>query len=214
MNRPPPADVVRETAARAVTAVVNRLLDTDDRAGVHLARLEGRAIALSVVDRDWHFRLRVDECRLVFDAADADAAKPVDVAIRGRPADFVALAQASKRGESLAAGRLEITGDLAVAQEVQGLLRELDIDAEQWLSVYVGDVAAHRIGRAARAAGGAGQRGLDRLQKDLEAWLKHETRAVPQRHELEQFSRETLALSDDADRLAARVRRLREGRGR
>ena len=135
-----------------------------------------------------------------------------DVTIGGRPADFIALARANQRGESIGAGRIEIQGDLAVAQEVQALLAELDIDWEEWLAGRFGDVAAHRLGRVVRGALAFGQRRQRDFEQDVADYLRHELMIVPRADELARYGRAVYELADAVERVEARLLRLRRAR--
>ena len=192
---------------RLLNTALNRVLALDAGAMMRLARLEGRTLAIRLRDRDWHARAVVSQGQLELRRASSE---PVDVTITGRVADFIALARANRRGEALGAGRVEIMGDLAVAQDVQALLADLDIDWDEWLAGYVGDIAAHRLGRAVRGAAGLAGTSARRLEQDLADYLRHELALVPLRPELEAYGREVYALADAVERAAARVRRLRE----
>ncbi len=194
-----------DTLQRLVSATLSRILEMDEGTARRLARLEGRVIALAVKDREWRVTASVSGGRIAIVEHHEGA---IDVHISGRPGDFIALVRANQRGESLAAGRIEITGDLAVAQEVQALLRDLDVEPEELLSRYVGDVAAHRIGRAARFAGSTSRRTAERFEQDLMEYLRHELRAVPTRDEVTRFMREVYALDEQVERAHARLRRL------
>ncbi|MCB1747001.1 MAG: SCP2 sterol-binding domain-containing protein [Gammaproteobacteria bacterium] len=197
--------------ARALNTALNRLLALDAGAAARLARIEGRTLAIELRGHDWrgHARVRHGELEVLRAAPGA-----VDVTVRGRAADFIALARANRRGEMLGAGRIEIAGDLAVAQEVQALLAGLDLDVEGLLARYVGDVAAHRLGRLLRGAADLAARGARKLERDTAEYLRYEARSVPARDEVEQFARAVFELGDAVDRAEARLRRLRERRPR
>jgi ubiquinone biosynthesis protein UbiJ len=192
---------------RALNTAINRLLALDAGAAVRLARIEGRTLAIELRGHAWQGHARVHHGELeVLRGAPAR----VDVTVRGRPADFIALARANRRGEMLGAGRVEIAGDLAVAQEVQALLASLDLDVEGLLARYLGDVAAHRLGRFLRGAAGFAERGARQFERDAGDYLRFEARSVPSRDEVDGFAREVFELGDAVDRAEARLRRLRE----
>ena len=196
------------TRLEAVLSVaLSRLLNTNPDTATRLAALEGRVIEVALRDsarsafalpgaHGVHLRRRHDG--------------PVAVKVSGRIADFVAYARASRRGDSLGAGRIEIAGDLAVAQQVQALLAELKIDWEELLARAIGDVPAHQVGRATRAVFALGREALAKLERDTADYLNHESQLLPRREDLDQFGRAVFVLADDVDRLEARLQRLRQ----
>ena len=77
------------------------------------------------------------------------------------------------------------------------------------LSKLVGDVAAHQIGRFQRGVRDWGRQTGETLLRDGAEYLQQEAQALPPRHAVEQFLSAVDVLREDADRLAARVDRLR-----
>ena len=198
-----------ERFAGLLSRAVSALIYADADCAARLARLEGAVIAIQMRDSEWQ----------IFVAPGPDGVTlqrrydgPVAVRVSGRIADFIAYARASRRGDSIGAGRIEISGDLAIAQQVQALLGELKIDWEELLASKIGDVPAHQLGRFARAAAGWGRASLAKFERDTADFLHHEIRLAVERHDIDNFGRATFVLADDVDRLAARFRRLRERR--
>lgn len=205
-----PKDFVDPLLSRfedTLSLAVSRLLHSNADTAARLAALEGRVIEIALRD----------SARSAYALPGADGVKlkrrhdgPVAVKVSGRVADFLAYARASRRGDSLGAGRIEIAGDLAVAQQVQALLAELSIDWEELLSRTIGDVPAHQVGRAARAVFAFGRHALAKFERDTADFLKYESRMVVSRQDLDQFGRAVFTLADDVDRLEARIKRLGE----
>ena len=201
------ADPLLARLEQAVSVALSRLLKTNPETAARLANLEGSVIEVALRD----------STRSAYALPGAHGVKlkrrhdgAVAVKVSGRMADFLAYARASRRGDSLGAGRIEIAGDLAIAQQVQSLLGELSIDWEELLSRSIGDVQAHQVGRAARAVFDFGKRALAKLERDAADYLKHESRVVLSHEELERFGRAVFTLADDVERLEARIKRLRE----
>lgn len=191
----------------AVSVALSRLLRTNADTATRLAALEGSVIEIALQG----------SARSAYALPGAHGVTlkrrhegVVAVKVSGRVADFLAYARASRRGDSLGAGRIEIAGDLAIAQQVQALLADLSIDWEELLSRTIGDVPAHQVGRAARAVFALGKQALAKFERDTADYLKHESRLVVSRAELEQFGRAVFTLADDIDRFEARLKRARE----
>jgi ubiquinone biosynthesis protein UbiJ len=99
----------------------------------------------------------------------------------------------------------KVTGDVELAAAVDYVARNLSWDYEEDLSRVFGDVAAHRIGTAARQ--------LDRWGRDTALNLAHaaaeyvtfESPLLVSAPELERFNRDVDTLRDDAERLEKRV---------
>jgi ubiquinone biosynthesis accessory factor UbiJ len=190
----------------ALAVVTNRLLASDADALVLLERLDGRVIAIHFRDREFRVFATINAGKVSYSK---EADQPADVSMYGGAADFLTLIRANKGGRSLRAGRIEISGDLAVAQDVQALLDGLEIDFEEMISFWVGDVAAHQIGRAVRGAGDVASDVLGRFEKDVVDYLSYELVAIPQREEVAVLQQEIDALAQAVERAEERVARLR-----
>ena len=113
------------------------------------------------------------------------------------------------RGRRADSGEIAIEGDVGVGREFQAILARLDIDWEEHLSRVVGDMAAHHVGGLWRGLRAWGGRTGDVLLRDGGEYLQQELRLLPPRQVIEQFLNAVDLLREDADRLAARVERLR-----
>lgn len=144
--------------------------------------------------------------------ADADptssAADTVaDATISGSPLSLLALAGPSAQ-TVLQRGDVEIRGDAELAQQFRELTLLLRPDLEEELSLLLGDVPAHQIGRLARATLGWSRKAAGTTARNIAEYLAHETRDVVSRREAEPFLADVDRLREDVDRLQARVAML------
>jgi ubiquinone biosynthesis protein UbiJ len=156
-----------------------------------LARVEGGVISLS-----------------------ADQSVAADVTIIGGFADFLAMVKTQREGTALAAGKLEIQGDLATAQQIQTLLASASIDIEGLLGEVTGDVFARFVGRGVRGGFKWMLDAHDVAERDISEYLQFESRLLPTSPEIDGFVRDCAALAGDVERLHARVIRVIRSRAR
>jgi ubiquinone biosynthesis protein UbiJ len=188
--------------AASLEAVFNPVLRLDPDTQSRLAALEGKVIAIEPEGLGLTLYLLpgVHGVRVL----DQYAAEPT-VRIRGKP---LALAR-QWRGRGTASSNITIEGDATVGREFQTALARLDIDWEEQLSRRVGDAAAHQAGRFWREFRAWTQQAGDILGRDGGEYLQRELRVLPPRPAVEQFLSAVDTLREDADRLAARIERLR-----
>ncbi|MDE2050764.1 MAG: sterol-binding protein [Gammaproteobacteria bacterium] len=183
--------------------VLNRGLPRSPRAQQLCAELAGRRIAIEapamarLVVESTGNSLRITRGSL---AADAEViAGPLSLLALGSAAD-----------EPLSSREVEVRGDAELAQKFRELARLLAPDPEEELSILIGDVAAHRIGRLARGALGWSRNAAATLLQDAGEYFSHERGDLVSREEGEQFLRGVDALREDVDRLAARLELLKQ----
>jgi ubiquinone biosynthesis protein UbiJ len=188
--------------------LLNRGLPRSGRARQLCAELTGRSLALEV--RGFG-TLRIESngatLSVTQSAADADARLTVG------PLGLVALAGDDAQ-LALQRGDAAITGDAEVAAKFRELGQLLRPDTEEELSLLLGDVPAHQLGRLARATL-AWVRGAARTAwRNTAEYLAHERADLVPRREGEQFLRGVDALREDVDRAAARLEQLARRRAR
>lgn len=132
-----------------------------------------------------------------------------DVALQGSPGAFLRLARSAQPRAELFSGEISVRGDTEIARHFQRLFEKLDIDWEEHLSRLTGDWLARRAGRLFRSSRQWLRDTGESCRLDVAEYLREESRDVPAETEVARFCREVDAVRADADRLAARVARLR-----
>ena len=131
-----------------------------------------------------------------------------DVTISASSVVFARLAM----GRPMAAGEIQISGDVALGQAFQRILEHVQIDWEEALSRLSGDVIAHQVARAARHAASWSQHATDTLQRDVAEYMQEEAQLLATRPEVERFLDAVDRLRTDAERLGKRLERLEAAR--
>jgi len=104
---------------------------------------------------------------------------------------------------------MSISGDVTLAQQFQQIMKELEIDWEEQASHWVGDTAAHKLGRMARDSRRYLREAGQTLVMDVSEYLRYEKELLPERTEIEEFINAVDQLRNDADRLGQRIDRLK-----
>jgi len=184
----------------------NRLLSLDQQVVDRCSELQGYCIEIQITDLDinifchpgsWGMRLSLDE-----------PAKPVDATISGRLMALLSLAmQEDKISTSIQEG-VNINGNATVAQQTQKIFGELDIDWEEVLSQYTGDILAYRIHQQARSAGDWLRQSVISLSQTTSEYLREEVRLSPTQVEFERFQQQATTLKQGVERAEVRLRHL------
>jgi len=187
--------------------LLNRGLPRSPRARQLCAELEGKSVAIEIRDIT---RLRVTSTGRTLTVTRDEA--PADATLAGAPLSLLALA-----GESpdavLQRGEVAISGDAELAQKFRELARLLRPDLEEELSLLLGDVPAHQLGRLARLTLGWSRKAASTTLTNLAEYLGHERADLVPRNEGEQFLRGVDAVREGVDRLGARIELLARRRG-
>ncbi|MBN7770407.1 SCP2 sterol-binding domain-containing protein [Marinobacter daepoensis] len=126
--------------------------------------------------------------------------------ITGRPMALVALALGDDR--VFADERLTVTGDTALAHQLQRALSQLQPDWEAAMARHIGDVPAHFLGRRLRQAVSWSRQAASTMNANVEEYLHEESRTLPGRRELEATFQDIDQLNLRTERLEARLNQL------
>ena len=178
---------------------INHVLRSTPLALERLRRHAGRTAAFHVGP--------VDVVLTVRDTGEVQAANreaPRDLEVKLSPFLVPRLAA----GDERAFHEVEMQGDVEFAQDVAFLARHLRWDYEEDLSKVVGDIAANRIGWAARGFRDWSRDAALRAGQGLAEYWTEETPVLASRVKVEGFVRDVDALRDDVERLEKRIERL------
>ncbi len=187
--------------------VLNRGLPRSPRARQLCLQLAGKSLAIEVRDIT-RVRLSSTGSTLALSVSEA----PAEATLSGGPLALLGLLGGSPQ-PLLQRGDLIMGGDTQLAQSFRELLTLLRPDAEEELSLFVGDVPAHQLGRLARSGLAFGRKAAATAVTNAAEYLAHERAELVPRAEGEQFLRGVDAVREDVDRLQARLELLARRRG-
>ncbi|MGL5302726.1 MAG: ubiquinone biosynthesis accessory factor UbiJ [Aeromonas sp.] len=184
-----------------VTAVIetcfNQLLALDTQSPARLRKLAGKVLKLELRELKplW---LVFSERRLDVLAqheGEADAQLSLSLSALGLLKDPSALTRYIREGT------LDLSGDPQLVQAFSVLVGELDIDWEEQLSCYTGDVVAHTVLRGARQTRQWVGREFCQSRSQLAEFITEEARLAPGPLEVASFN-------DDVEQLAQQLKRV------
>lgn len=190
-------------ALASAEKMINAALRYDPATRIGLAQLEGKIIALQITTPDITiFAMPMDDELRLMGNWDGD----VDTRISG---SLLALAQLSQTEiHNLKDSGVTVMGDLLLLADIQRLVKNLDIDWEEMLSQFTGDIIGHQTAQLVRAKAGWAKDRAKNGQRLTREFLTEELRALPGKAELNDFYQQVDELRLAVDRAAARLERL------
>lgn len=190
-----------QTILNSASSVINQVLQQDPKAAIYLEKLEGACIQVEIESIIVY---------LVFDAQELLLStvcpeEPITT-IQGPIHAFIPLIL-NKSPRKAANLGLRIEGDLAVGEALQSLFFDLNLDWEAWLSQWMGDMSAYKIGDIIRTTHHKSQHILKKLSHDTRHYIQ-DTQLVPTPEEAQGFIQGVDSLRATVDRLEARLQRL------
>ncbi len=198
----------RDLAFATLEQVINRLLDLDPFARQRLARHHGRTIGIHLRGPEINLYFTPDQNGHLLLQSRIEGLP--DAVLSGSPLDLLRSSDRQQGARQLFNGNVNISGDSALAHDFGSTLADLDIDWEEQLSRFTGDIIAHQIGNSIRSLAHYGEDSLNRLEQDLGEYLTEESKLLPHPFEVEEFIQEVDLIRDDTERLEARIKHLQQ----
>jgi ubiquinone biosynthesis protein UbiJ len=128
-----------------------------------------------------------------------------DTTIKGAPMTLMHFGTSSNSGKTLLDSDVSIEGDVHLGVEFGRILSEVDIDWEDILSNFVGDIVADQAGQAAFN----GKKWLKEIQQNMQSntfkYLLEETQLMPAEEEVNYYLDQVDELRMSVDRLEAKI---------
>ena len=185
--------------------LIANLINFDPDSKARLSALAGKSVSIRIkkIDQQIHFTINQDGIEFLSDADEFTA----DVIITGTPLSLIGLINSEQNSQGFPKD-LEIKGDINLAQKIQNLMRDLDIDWEEIFSTYIGDTAARKVLRMWQQGGRLFSDNRRRFGENLSEYLRFESSLLPDDLLVDEFTRGVDELRHDVERLKQRIDRL------
>lgn len=190
--------------APTIETVINQVIKLDPDAKERLNALNGKLIKFELTDLQQSVFFKIDESYIVVKESFEETA---NAELKGNSLSFFNLAL-SEQQDPLFKGEVLFSGDIQTAQKFQRFFEQLDIDWEEHLSQYTGDVIAHELFKTGKSFHNWAMETLDTAKLNFSEYLRFESRSTPASIELENFYEDVADLKSDVSRLEQKINRL------
>ncbi|WP_455365999.1 ubiquinone biosynthesis accessory factor UbiJ [Kaarinaea lacus] len=191
------------TVTALIEIAFNRYLNLDPDAKSAMPAMAGKVIKITVRELDIALFMKVNGDRIeVLPSYEGEIHSQMRASI-------VSLMKMGMASDASVVGEdIEMSGDLDAGRQFRDLLAKVDIDWEEILSRYTGDVVAHKIGNAVRLVKNWGKKTTESLSKDVGEYLQEEGKHLPSAYEVKQFVAQVDEVRLGVDRAEARIKQL------
>jgi ubiquinone biosynthesis protein UbiJ len=193
-------------ATAAIETAINRLVKENPEHGRRVTRLKGQVLQLHLkeLDQDLIFVFSQQVDVLARYEGEPDCRLSLSLAVLPQLRDHSNITTLIKQE------KIELDGDLKLAQSFADLLQAIRPDIEEWLSRYTGDIVAHTLVQGVRDTGNWLRQQAGRHQQHLAEVLTEEWRMAPPPLEVAHFCDQVEELHSDMTRLETRLKQLLE----
>ncbi|EKD72385.1 MAG: hypothetical protein ACD_45C00688G0004 [uncultured bacterium] len=194
---------------RLIENALNSYLALDPESAARIASLQNKTITIELRNTPFQFQLVFgdDKVKIRWD----NFSDP-DMTIKGTPFSLLHMSMApEEQRQRFFADDVMVEGDMELAQPVLAILNELDIDWEEQLSHWIGDVSAHHVGRVVQETKNFSTRLQQTFMRNISEYLQEEINLTPSPEALRDFFYDVDKLREQVDRLEIRTERLVKG---
>jgi ubiquinone biosynthesis protein UbiJ len=187
-----------------IETLLNQLLKADANSTLRLQSLRGKVLQVNIAELPkplyFIFSSQID----VLAKFDAEPDCCMDIKLTALPR----LHDSSQFTALIKEGELDMRGDPMVASKFSMILKELEIDWEEHLSRYTGDIAAHKLFQTAQSGQAWLQNNVLIARQNMAEYLIEEIRLAPGALEIADFCDEVSELEQYCKQLEMRLARL------
>ncbi|WP_426507178.1 ubiquinone biosynthesis protein UbiJ [Serratia proteamaculans] len=184
---------------------LNSLLFRDRSMKAARLRLAGKVLRIELQELSSPLVLLFSEQRVDVLGQSEDTA---DCTVRSRISVLLKLRDRQQLSPLMRSGELIVEGDIQVVQQLVGLLDLAEWDPAEWLSPYIGDIAAQGITQVLGKGANLLKTGFQRQQHYVAETLTEEWRVAPGPLEVVWFNEEVDATVRNLEALIARMDKL------
>jgi ubiquinone biosynthesis protein UbiJ len=104
--------------------------------------------------------------------------------------------------------KLDLTGDIKVAQQFASLAENLNIDWQSELASHIGDIPTHKLMQLSKRVSEKVQFATKQIKADASEYLVHEKRLVVTRSQIDNFNQQVFEVSHKVNELERRIAQL------
>ncbi len=192
----------QEKILNKIQSTINHLLQQDEKTLAVIKQSAGKIVKICLSGTEYNFHLQYNDHGFTL-MQEFDGKS--NVTIKATPKTFLKLLL---NHNAPGTTEMEINGDVGLAQEFQQLMMDLEIDWEEELSQWTGDIAAHQIARVFKSTRNYLKETRHTIEMDISEYLRFEKELVPTTTEINEFVDQIDRLRNDVERLKLRIERI------
>lgn len=195
---------MRAFIERNLQSVLNQYLALDPESAKRIKAIDHKVVTIELLSIPLVFQL-------IFKDSMVEIRKPTekaDTTIRGTPLSLLRMSLDKHHRKSFFADDVSIEGDLELGQKVIDLFDSLDVDYEEYLAYWIGDIPSYHMGQLSRKIRAFKNNLTGTIKDNFNEYLHEETQIFPPKEEILDFFNDVDHLRLDVDRLEAQIQKL------
>ena len=196
-----------------IEKIINKALQLNLAEQSELTALSGKSLAISLTELPFTIELNISEINpasqaIVVTTDDKNAEPRCTCHIATSLATLRELKQEQQLTELIKQDKLDIHGDIKVAQQFARIAETLHIDWQSEVAKHIGDIATYKLENLGKSLFSTLRNSGKQLSDDANEWLVHEKRLVVTKFELKHLVDGIAQVSEHTQQLEQRLAKL------
>tara|TARA_R110001583_G_scaffold1542_8_gene11968 strand:+ start:6271 stop:6879 length:609 start_codon:yes stop_codon:yes gene_type:complete len=198
--------MLQQVLTSSVELLINKVLSLNTRK-IDLKKLEQKTLTIILSELNFPISVSVNNNNVIVSGLTERADCTVNTSLK----TLQELKAKQQLTELIKQNKLDLTGDINVAQHFSHLAQSLDIDWQSELAAHIGDMPTHKLMQLGKQVIAKFQFATKQIKADASEYIVHEKRLVVTRSQVEQFNQQVSQVSNHVDEISTRIEALTKG---
>jgi len=199
----------QQTLCSTVEFIVNQALALNINGNNVLSALEQKTLTLLLTEFGFPLSFSINENKVLV----TSLTERSDCTIKTSAKTLLELKKEQQITELIKQEKLDVQGDIKVAQLFTNIAESLEIDWQSEIAKHIGDIPTYKLSQFGKNLAKRFNFATQQIQADASEWLVHEKRLVVTSSQIQCFSQQVLEMSRQTDIISERIQRLAEKTG-
>jgi len=195
--------MLQQALTSSLELLINKALSLNI-SNVELKKLEQKTLTIILSELNFPISLSVDNGSILVSGLTERADCTINTSIK----TLQKLKAEQQLTELIKQDKLDLSGDIKIAQQFSSLAENLDIDWQSELATHIGDVPTHKLVQLSKTVADKFKFAGKQINADASEYIVHEKRLVVTRGQIEHFSQQVNKVSNQVDEIAIRIANL------
>jgi len=193
--------MLKQALALALEKIINQALKLNINKNVELKPVNEKCLTIILDELNFPLSFSVFQQQILVTSLDENS----DCSIISSVKTLKELQQNQQLTELIKQDKLDITGDIKIAQHFANIAQNLTIDWQSELAKYIGDVATYKLTRVAKTLADKFNFLKTQVQSDSSEYIVHEQKLVVTAQQLDDFYKQVNKIDEQTDQLMLRL---------
>lgn len=198
--------MLQQAFTSSVELLINKVLSLNT-SKVDLKKLEQKTLTVILSELSFPISLSVDNNQVIVSGLTERADCTINTSIK----TLQELKAEQQLTELIKQDKLDLTGDIKVAQQFANLAENLNIDWQSELATHIGDVPTHKLAQLGKQISDKLKFAANQIKADASEYIVHEKRLVVTQSQIVHFNQQVSQLSNQVDDISKRIEALTKG---